>query len=1400
MPRFNLTNNSLNDYLDYLLNGSGMKLMNSGSLQYSLRLVLHSQLLLINRAGIDLRLKLPSMKNNPSSSELKRDILLGNNECIMLAKNQHYFQLGVVYNDEVFWSETLSIQLPPTDCTNGTIKSDWNLSSFTWNSKMKTIALPNMPIAYINILVENRILCLIVHLQCNNYQINEANKLTERSGDYSDKNFIISIKPRYYVKHLIYDDFKTLRIKPIVIPIQQKNVTKMNNSSIIHTCESKLNEVTEISCQSDNTSVLWWTLPHSINKSLPSVELMYCMQISVSSTVHAIWSEVFPLHRVPTFPYNTANLSKNSSVPIYLYQVTAPVSLESSTNNFNVHSNLLITTMEQISTSQIIIQINKSPIFKNLNPFSVHFFNCAKSSVYSIELSDQLSSSLTSKSSEKHWSNTKLLSDLMESNLKSSLVNWYPHKIYPNSQLSLIPQSLLELLYIDTVNRNVNSRENLCFKFFHPSHFSRLDLNLYAQTEDTDSSSSNKPISINLKELCSSISEFNISGRSEGFWRTQKHINDQLSIHAYYSLSETSFGLIIQLINRFDDERAISIPSLSVSCGSLLNSVDPLNKVHLTVGKFCIHLLTFENRIMNGPYYQKKKLSSPSIPSSSFSSPSLALKHNVYEMLPPQDEFVRLTTVDLCIILVMKNPSLISNENIQLSDKQFIVKEQFNVVISLQHLQLDNWCHSWTNTYDFPVIVQTVRLRRPKSILQFSSTWSSLILLQEGFLSLLSSSPVITLFLFPPNLDVYLEDSLIYDFLRSFSSILPIFNGLFSSHQLQTPSIDDVTIPQPKIIDETNILVKQLVVDSFRINLSLHAMLRLYLSCHSAPLNFTSFKLINFEEEINSSQYCSTVPSGSLVYWCSIKHLLTIHYFTQMLFRSGWLVGSLDLLGNVTGLLYSLMNGFNDLIHLRSSEEKIDEDEHSISMITSFNTNSFIFAPDIRTSPGANYLVKDNRNIGFLYRLTQGLSSLTRRTTGGLLLSISGMASSLARNLDYLSLDPRYEQHQDHIRRHRTPKGFGEGIQLGLSSFGLCLLSAIAGVADQPLQAIFKTIDNQTASESPEGIFNLSETTPSNQSFLLSTLGGFGRGLVGVVTKPAAGAAELIAQTSKGLLHGTSNAMEITIPSKYGDPYISPEAGLLLQYQNVDSMIIHHWGSVALQHMQSNQSTADRYSQESLICCWFATAIYDHNMHSCPNKQSNNENEILIWLAASIDPHLIYTFLTGNEVDSSYFSWSEKFSDDVLKYFVATLMSVQSKHVKMSDSSRNLKNFDINEFTPSPIEIGKDNSFGNLNFISPNDSWKWIDHMQFNLNDLQCLMSIIQNFWLADEKMKELIYKRYSDSTSTPLQNVACADSSFDSRSDLNSPDLFVSDRHSSKWRQVREYLMGISPSDLLHI
>ena len=59
---------------------------------------------------------------------------------------------------------------------------------------------------------------------------------------------------------------------------------------------------------------------------------------------------------------------------------------------------------------------------------------------------------------------------------------------------------------------------------------------------------------------------------------------------------------------------------------------------------------------------------------------------------------------------------------------------------------------------------------------------------------------------------------------------------------------------------------------------------------------------------------------------------------------------------------------------------------------------------------------------------------------------------------------------------------------------------AVAGLADQPLQVF---------------------TRPDTEASTSRVVVGVGRGLVGVITKPVGGAAELVSQTGIGLLQGT---------------------------------------------------------------------------------------------------------------------------------------------------------------------------------------------------------------------------------------------------------------------------------------
>ncbi|CAH8564024.1 unnamed protein product [Schistosoma rodhaini] len=1404
IPKFSFVNNPMNDYLDYLRNDNERKLIYSSLLQYSLRIVLRSQLLLINCSGIDLHLKVSSLSDDCSSyTDNNCEIPLQDNKCLVLSKTQRHVQLGVLLNNEIFWSETITIQPlnpsnePVEDNQKKNIDKDVNL--FLWNNHPKYLSFTkSYSTISINILIKDKMLCLTIELKSSDQMNNDNDE------DYNltkSNNFIITIKPRFYIQYWSMD-YIPVRFKPIIIPLQHGNNSEVNNLSVVPISALKLNEVIEISKgNNDNIPILWWNLSHTIDKSLFNTELLYCMQITLASFVQSPWSEVFPLHRVPNISHNKIHRNSFSSMPIFLSQVSIPIVLENSA--LNVYPSLLITTIEHKSTGQIIIQVDKNSILQNLNPFSIHIYNYTNSSIYSVELLDQLLSS-----SAKDLSTTKLFNDSMRNILKNTFLNWYPHKIYANSQLSIIPQCLLELLYMDKINRSCNINDNnntegICLNFLHPSQFTKLELNLNVQQNDDNVNPIKDPIHINLKELCSSIHQ------TKGLWEKEKLINDHLLIRLYFSMNENSFGLIIQLIDN-NNNHGFNQRTIDQLLSPTINSFNYLNKIHLIINQFCTHLIIIKNQRIN---QKNQSLSN-----------NLITKYKLAELLPPRDEFIRLTIINLSIRF-NKNSILINDDNNnQLYNQYFIINKQLIIEICLKHLQLDNWYHSWTNEYDFPVIIQTIQLKKSKTICQI--IFNSLSLLTFNMFNhrlchhlFTNSSPIITWYLYPPNLDVYLEDSLIYDILGISNNLIQILTtSVNHNHHLISSSL--------KPTDQSYFLCNQLSIDSFKINLSLHAMLRLYLSCHSAPLHFTPFKLINIENgyrDNNSNnnvdpyhqQHDSNILSGSLIYWDSVKYLLTMHYITQILFRSGWLVGSLDLLGNVTGLLYSLINGLNDLIHLRSSnEDDENKDGENVTMIHLSDTNLFIRQQNIDfpsstmamsigpvASDSTTFSLKYNRNVGFLYRLTQGLSSLTRRTTGGLLLSISGIASSLARNLDYLSFDPHYEQHQDHIRRHHTPKGFSEGIQQGISSLGLCLLSAIAGVADQPLQAIFKTMDNTTVSS--DNIFNSSVDNQSTPNFLLSTLGGFGRGLVGVVTKPVAGAAELIAQTSKGLLHGTNNSVEMIIPSKYGEPYVSSEIGLRLQYQNVDVMILNYWGSIALRYVQSNISTSNYYdNQELSICSWFTTEIYNHNNENYSIAQSHVLNDTILWISASLDQNIVYASVITNEIDNSYFSWFKHFPNEVLKRFIDKVIRFDSKFVEIIDKSVNDKLSLVNAYNTSESDMS--NSLNNWPFgISISDSWKWIDHIQLtSSNDIDCLKSIIQKFWLIDERLEKSTHQNSTELNSGSLQeqHTIPDSNSVDSKSDMNSADLFSSDRHNSRWKRVREYLIGMSSNDLIHI
>ncbi|KAF5303499.1 hypothetical protein FQA39_LY09962 [Lamprigera yunnana] len=263
-----------------------------------------------------------------------------------------------------------------------------------------------------------------------------------------------------------------------------------------------------------------------------------------------------------------------------------------------------------------------------------------------------------------------------------------------------------------------------------------------------------------------------------------------------------------------------------------------------------------------------------------------------------------------------------------------------------------------------------------------------------------------------------------------------------------------------------------LTVEPISLLLSVHWSVKLYIALDQSPLQFSQFEKKNF---LTSS--------------CRLGNALAMHYITGAIFGAGWMVGSLELLGTPGGLARAMGTGLRDFVNLPFQ--------------------GFLEGP-----------------WGFIQGITYGSASLMRHITAGTLQSVTKLASSVARNLDRLTLDDEHLRRTEEQRRNR-PHGVTEGLMQGLTGLGISLLGAVGGIAHHPMQSMLG------GAASPR-----------------SFVAGVGLGLVGVIAKPLSGAAELVALTGQGILEGAGWCLS---PSARLQPLLHHT------YANQNSVIKYSW-------------------------------------------------------------------------------------------------------------------------------------------------------------------------------------------------------------------------------------------------
>ena len=158
-------------------------------------------------------------------------------------------------------------------------------------------------------------------------------------------------------------------------------------------------------------------------------------------------------------------------------------------------------------------------------------------------------------------------------------------------------------------------------------------------------------------------------------------------------------------------------------------------------------------------------------------------------------------------------------------------------------------------------------------------------------------------------LTFYLEDSLIY-------SLRDIFESFFvASAEGYRPTLipkndneDErgciiIRLPLSVIVKSYSLThpihLQRLNIDTISVLLSVHASAKLYLAIDGSPLNLSS--------------YCR---QGVYTTGYALGYDLAMHYLSSALLRAGWVVSSLDLLGNPGGFARTVGSGIRDFVQL----------------------------------------------------------------------------------------------------------------------------------------------------------------------------------------------------------------------------------------------------------------------------------------------------------------------------------------------------------------------------------------------------------------------------------------------------------------------------------------------------
>ena len=364
-------------------------------------------------------------------------------------------------------------------------------------------------------------------------------------------------------------------------------------------------------------------------------------------------------------------------------------------------------------------------------------------------------------------------------------------------------------------------------------------------------------------------------------------------------------------------------------------------------------------------------------------------------------------------------------------------------------------------------------------------------------------------------------------------SILPFYYSSFNLDQFKNYSIISILEDKQKELFE---ILNQKFIYFFHISeicfeISLKINIHIYLSFENSPVTLSKLEYKKF----------LTTP-------INFSKLITEKYVLESVYQTPSLIGSLEMFGNPTFVLHNFKKAVKQLIY---------------------------------------YPLSAQSTTGVLFGLGKGISSFFKFTSQSTLQSVSGITSSVARNIEKLSFNNEYLQYKKNELSLNSNQ-VSETIAHGVKGFGVGILSGLSGMVSNPI-------------------------TGAASGGFTGLLSGVGKGLLGAVTIPISGTMDLISYTSRGILRTISTDLKILRRREIRFPvesylisgnsivkYLETYLGFNESVYYCCSVFMHSTGNPAkwLNYLIISQKTIYLFDCEQFNQSILTTSPFDYNSFS----------------------------------------------------------------------------------------------------------------------------------------------------------------------------------------------------------